>query len=84
MPQDRLYALPQHQVGDFVFDDQVAEVFPDMIARSVPGYASVLSMIEQLTHRYARPDTNLYDLGCSLGAATLLMRSQAPSTLKPH
>lgn len=84
MPQDRIYALPQQQVGDFVFDDQVAEVFPDMIARSVPGYASVLSMIEQLTHRYALPSTNLYDLGCSLGAATLLMRAQAPRSCTIH
>ncbi len=84
MSQDRIYALPQQQVGDFVFDDQVAEVFPDMIARSVPGYASVLAMIEQLTNRYARPGTNLYDLGCSLGAATLLMQAQAPSSCTIH
>ena len=84
MSQDRIYALRHRQVGDFVFDDQVAEVFPDMIARSVPGYASVLSMIEQLTNRYALPGTNLYDLGCSLGAATLLMRAQAPSSCTIH
>lgn len=60
-------------MGDFEFDDQVANVFPDMIARSVPGYASILSMIEQLAARFIRPDTNAYDLGCSLGAASMLM-----------
>lgn len=64
-------------MGDFAFDDEVAEVFPDMIARSVPGYASILSMIEQLSVRFIQPNTNVYDLGCSLGAATLLMRRQA-------
>ncbi len=73
-----IYALPRDRVGDFAFDDAVANVFPDMIARSVPGYASVLSMIEQLTIRFAKPHTNIYDLGCSLGAGTLLVRNQAP------
>ncbi len=84
MSRDRIYALPQQQVGNFVFDEQVADVFPDMLARSVPGYASILSMIEQLTGRFAKSHTQLYDLGCSLGAATLLMRSQAPPSCKLH
>ncbi len=84
MHRDELYALPRSKVGDFTFDDAVATVFPDMIARSVPGYASVLSMIEQLTVRYARPDTNIYDLGCSLGAGTLLIRRQAPPSCVIH
>jgi len=76
--RDRIYALPQNQVGEFTFDESVVEVFPDMIARSVPGYASILSMIEQLAGRFVRSGTNVYDLGCSLGAATLLIRGQAP------
>ena len=78
MVKDTIYALPRHQVGQFAFDQSVVDVFPDMIARSVPGYASILSMIEQLTARYAQPATQLYDLGCSLGAATRLMQAQAP------
>jgi tRNA (cmo5U34)-methyltransferase len=76
--RDNIYSLPRQQVGEFAFDESVVEVFPDMIARSVPGYASILSMIEQLTARFAQPGTQLYDLGCSLGAATRLMRAQAP------
>ncbi|TWU35846.1 carboxy-S-adenosyl-L-methionine synthase CmoA [Novipirellula artificiosorum] len=78
MTKDQIYSLPQRRVGDFTFDDAVADVFPDMIARSVPGYASILSMIEQLSSRFILPNTNVYDLGCSLGAATLLMQPQAP------
>ena len=84
MSRDRIYALPQQRVGDFAFDDHVAEVFPDMIARSVPGYASVLSMIEQLSIRFVQPGTNIYDLGCSLGAATRLLRAQAPASCTVH
>jgi tRNA (cmo5U34)-methyltransferase len=71
-------------VGRFDFDDQVAEVFPDMIARSVPGYASILSMIEQLAQRFSQPSSNVYDLGCSLGAATEIMRPHLPPSATLH
>ena len=56
-----------------MFDDQVAAVFPDMIRRSVPGYADILQMLSLITCRYAQPNSQLYDLGCSLGAASLAM-----------
>ena len=46
-----------------------------MIQRSVPGYSTIIHMISQLTARYAQHDTHCYDLGCSLGAATLAMRN---------
>lgn len=81
---DQIYALPRNNVGDFTFDDAVVDVFPDMIARSVPGYASILSMIEQLAARYVVPSSNIYDLGCSLGAATWLIRNQAPEDCVIH
>lgn len=72
--KDRLFAAPLHQLGDFCFDEQVAAVFPDMIQRSVPGYSNILSAIGMMTERFAQPGSRLYDLGCSLGAATLMMR----------
>lgn len=74
MNKDRIYNESMAQVADFRFDAQVADVFSDMIERSVPGYRSILMMIETLTGHYARPNSNLYDLGCSLGGATLSMR----------
>ncbi len=76
--RDDIYSLPMNRVGDFQFDAQVVQVFPDMIARSVPGYASILSMIEQLASRFVCPASTVWDLGCSLGAATRLIRRQAP------
>lgn len=72
--KDQLFAAPIAQLGDFCFDEKVVEVFPDMIQRSVPGYSNILSAIGMITARYAQPGTNLYDLGCSLGAATQMMR----------
>ena len=61
-------------VASFVFDDKVADVFADMINRSVPGYASIIAMIGSFAERYAQENSICYDLGCSLGAATLAMR----------
>ena len=53
MAKDDIYALPLSNVGDFTFDERVVDVFPDMIARSVPGYTSSLSMIGELAARYS-------------------------------
>lgn len=73
---DNIYADSQGQAlsGQFKFDSAVARVFPDMIKRSVPGYAETVAMSGVIAGEYARDNTNLYDLGCSLGAVTLAMR----------
>jgi tRNA (cmo5U34)-methyltransferase len=71
--KDELYRSREAGPGDFVFDDTVAAVFPDMIKRSVPGYPAILNMIELLAARYAQPGSNLVDLGCSLGASTVAL-----------
>jgi tRNA (cmo5U34)-methyltransferase len=75
-PKDSLYASPVGKVGAFNFDETVARVFPDMIQRSVPGYSVIISAIGLLAGRFAREHSVCYDLGCSLGAATLSMRHQ--------
>jgi len=72
MKYDTIYRNAIHDQG-FTFDDKVASVFADMIGRSVPGYAQTLQMVELLAHQYAQPDSNLFDLGCSLGAATMAL-----------
>ena len=72
--RDSLFAAPIAKLGDWTFDEKVAEVFPDMIQRSVPGYSNIISMIGMLAQRFVQPNSQIYDLGCSLGAATLSMR----------
>ena len=71
---DRVFADARSEIGKFRFDAAVARVFPDMIRRSVPGYTLILPMIGVIASRYAQPNSNCYDLGCSLGGATLAMR----------
>lgn len=72
--RDTLFSVPVAKLGDWTFDERVAEVFPDMIQRSVPGYSNIISMIGMLAERFVQPDSHVYDLGCSLGAATLSVR----------
>lgn len=74
--RDELFASPLDQMVDFRFDERVVNVFPDMIQRSVPGYATLISAIGILAARHAQPDSHCYDLGCSLGAVSLSMRQR--------
>lgn len=73
MTTDQIY---KDAIADepFRFNEDVAKVFPDMLQRSIPGYAASIEAIGSLAARYVRPATRCYDLGCSLGAATLAMR----------
>jgi tRNA (cmo5U34)-methyltransferase len=71
--KDTIFSKPFTKVSDFVFDNKVAAVFEDMANRSIPGYGVVISMIGVITREYAKNNTNLYDLGSSLGAVSLSM-----------
>ena len=70
--RDKLFSQPKKTLP-FSFDKQVAEVFPDMIERSVPGYGAIIQHIEKLAAKFVTANTNCFDLGCSLGAASLAM-----------
>ena len=72
--KDTIYAADDVGASSFEFDDAVAEVFPDMLRRSIPGYAASIQAIGTLAARHAQAGTRCYDLGCSLGAATLAIR----------
>jgi len=74
MTEDRIFTQTEAAAGSFEFNAEVAAVFPDMLQRSIPGYAATIQAIGTLASRYVLPDTRCYDLGCSLGAATLAMR----------
>ncbi|VAW60780.1 tRNA (cmo5U34)-methyltransferase [hydrothermal vent metagenome] len=74
LTRDKLYSQPREAITGFVFDDSVASVFEDMIGRSVPGYSTLLSMFPVLARHFVEPGSRCYDLGCSLGAATLAIQ----------
>lgn len=56
---------------DFSFNDQVAEVFDDMVHRSVPLYGTVIDAIAHLLNQKTQSRMTVYDLGCSTGTTLL-------------
>ncbi len=68
--KDRLYQKEHASIDGFRFDAKVANVFDDMIRRSVPGYSQILALIPSLVRQSLKDNVrgSYYDLGCSLGA----------------
>ena len=77
---DKVFSEPLGDIGDFNFDDKVAEVFPDMIKRSVPGYESIIRHLGTFARLLVTDNSRVYDLGSSLGAASLSMRRNISAT----
>lgn len=78
--RDELYATTAARYGDFEFDEDVADVFDDMVVRSVPFYIEQQLMIREIAARYWAPGTTVYDLGCSTGTTLIgIGRRIAPS-----
>ena len=69
--KDQIYAHKQDKVESFVFDDKVANVFGDMIQRSVPGYILLNQLLPVVAKQFLKKNSNIYDLGCSLGEASI-------------
>ena len=51
------------------FDTSVTTVFDDMLRRSIPQYEVMRHAVTELAKRHVRPNTDILDLGCSLGDA---------------
>lgn len=56
---------------DFVFDDRVAQVFDDMLDRSVPHYEEVINSIARILTCHLQKGEQVVDLGCSTGTTLL-------------
>ena len=82
MSRDKLYADGEIK-EDFRFNEGVAEVFDDMLSRSVPGYEQVIDMTAQLLSRFLENEDRVYDLGCSTGA-TLIKLAKKLEPLALH
>lgn len=63
--RDELFRDETNRASDFDFGEKTAEVFDDMLDRSVPYYEEIQRMIGEIAADFAVPGSNLYDLGCS-------------------
>ena len=80
--QDKLFEEGNVSGLPFSFNQEVTEVFEDMIDRSVPGYTTSLNIIQQQTKQFFKEETNIYDLGCSLGASTIALLNAVHGNFK--
>jgi len=69
MNKDNLFK--KKKIVSFDFGKDVANVFDDMLDRSVPLYRELQYMIGSLSAEFAQEKTNIYDLGCSTGNTML-------------
>lgn len=70
MAKDRLYCIQKKPVPPFEFNAAVADVFDDMIRRSIPMYAEIIRHQARMIAQACRSGARIYDLGCSTGNLT--------------
>jgi len=80
--RDEFFKEEITKVSDFKFGTKVANVFDDMVNRSVPFYGEMQRMIAELAADYAQAGTNVYDLGCSTGTTMIGMDSMVSNDIR--
>jgi len=73
MGKDEVFKGEIEKASDFKFGANVANVFDDMLNRSVPFYGEVQRMMAELASTHAVEGSFVYDLGCSTGTTLIGM-----------
>jgi len=82
MHKDQVFKEEIQKAEDFKFDTTVANVFDDMVNRSVPFYGEIQRMIAELAADFAKPGTDVYDLGCATGTTLLGMNTSIAEDIR--
>ena len=66
---DHVFKRRQHEIKAFEFNQTVADVFDDMVSRSVPFYNEIHRLITDYSNYFTHHDKEnlIWDLGCSTG-----------------
>lgn len=57
--------------GKWVFDDEVAACFDEMLERSIPDYENMRRLVYNVGKHFVKSNTAVLDIGCSNGNAAL-------------
>ena len=79
--RDEIFAQKTKDLGDFDFGQTTAQVFDDMLDRSIPLYRELQRQMGELAYQFAQPGTNIYDLGCSTGITMDTIRRNVPENV---
>ena len=82
MSRDDIFKNKNTLDKDFTFDSKVAEVFDDMLSRSVPCYQQVIAMTAAILKKFLHPQDLICDLGCSTGT-TIISLARILAELRP-
>lgn len=80
--KDEVFRTEINKVSDFKFGTKVANVFDDMVSRSVPYYGEIQRMIAEQSADHVKPGTLVYDLGCSTGTTMIGMNTMVDNNIK--
>jgi tRNA (cmo5U34)-methyltransferase len=80
--KDEVFKENIAKASDFKFSSKVANVFDDMVTRSVPFYIEMQRMIGELAADHYQDNSNVYDLGCSTGTTMLVMNETVPEHVR--
>jgi tRNA (cmo5U34)-methyltransferase len=75
---DRVFGSELERISDFAFNETVAQVFDNMVSRSVPMYGEIQRMLAELARSFVTEGSNVYDLGCSTGTTLALVSENLP------
>ena len=82
MGKDEVFKDEIEQASDFKFGANVANVFDDMVNRSVPFYGEIQRMMAELAANHAREGSFVYDLGCSTGTTMIGMNTMVNQDIR--
>jgi len=82
MDKDQVFKEEIKKTEDFKFDITVANVFDDMVNRSVPFYSEMQRMMAELVADHAKTGTDIYDLGCATGTTLIGMNTSIQDDIR--
>ena len=82
MKKDSIFLNSIKRPSEFEFNAEVAEVFDDMLERSIPFYLEQQAMIVDLCKKLWIPGTNVYDLGCSTATTLIGLGRELPPSVR--
>lgn len=73
--KDKVFSTKLEKIAPFEFNEGVASVFDDMVARSIPFYGEIHQLIADLVRRQYQFKGKIVDLGCSTGTTIAMLDS---------
>lgn len=71
--KDKVFSTKLETIAPFEFNEGVASVFDDMVARSIPFYGEIHQLIIDLVMRQYQFKGKIVDLGCSTGTTIAML-----------